>query len=346
MNNKGAVQPVVAIIALILLAGLAVWGYAAWTGTTPIQDICYDTAGNVIDCSLIPFEQTETGEIPENAIPGGRQLSIHDITIVAQEAYSNSFAAADGTFDLYGAGTNPQDPNANNFTSVNVSDGSGSNTNWDVASTDTEYTALFNGGGTYYDVYDPTFVFQSDNYNTELGLYTYRYDGSRAIARVGTFDTLVSSSSNSSCDVNATATNVTIDHAVAGGSFNFDIVIKNTAGNTELKDVVLDFPVDQTNPIEGNEFSAVTLQHKSGTDFGLPSDITNYVANQSPVPVGTVTGGQQGTYTVTFTYNSANFATSTDIVRLIVDDLGEYLGKDTGTNTKATAGSWTIGRRA
>ena len=130
--------------------------------------------------------------------------------------------------------------------------------------------------------------------------------------------------------------------------FGFNIKIGDSAANTALKDVVLDFKSDRTYPMEGNEFSAVTLTHKSGLEFGLPSDVRNYVANEVPIHVADlIKGGQNGVYTVTFTYSSSNFDISTDKLYIVADDLGGWLAQDIlPSNKGATAQAYDITRIA
>ena len=342
-------QILLSTLAVLLIAVVGMYGYAQWTGTTPVQDVCHDTLGNVIDCSPIPFSETDIGTGTSAQAAGLHQYAIKDITLLAEEAYSGSWSAVSGDFELYSHGADPTDPNTKNFTSVAITSGTGSDSSWNAADTDTAYTALFDGGSSYYDIYDPDFTFQSANFNEQLGTYTYRYDGDRAVQKVGTINELVDSTSgtySSGVTINTTTNTVTVNNTAEAGTASFDIILKNTAGNTVLKDVALDFPIDQTNPLEGNEFSKVTLQLKSGHDFGLPSDITSYITNNMPLPVGDIEGGTSGTYTITFTYSSTNFGTSGDTLRMIADDLGGYLNKDISMNSKATAMSYTLTRAA
>lgn len=340
---KNQWMTLLAIVAVVLVA---IVGYAQITGTTPVQDVCTDNLGNVVDCSVIPFQTVtdETGTSVE--VAGIHQYAIKDITIMAEEAFSNSWSSVAGDFELYTYGDDPTDPNVNNFTSIALSSGTGSDSSWNAADTDTQYAALLNGGSTYYDVYDPSFTFKSENYNSELGTYTYRYND---VNKVGTINELVDDTSgtySTGVTISTAGNNVTVNNTAEAGTASFDIILKNTAGNTLLKDVVLDLPIDQSNPLEGNEFTSVTLQLKSGHDFGLPSDITNYVTNNQAIPVGDIEGGVKGVYTITFTYNTANFVTSTDTLRLELDDMGGYLGKDISMGTKATAMSYTLTRAA
>ena len=331
---------------IALLAVMAMVGYSYFTGTTPVQDICYDTAGNIVDCSLIPFQTVtdETGVTVEAA--GLHQWAIKDITIMAEESFSGSWSAVAGQFELYSSGADPTDPSTTNFTYVTLASGIGTDTSWNAADTDTFYTALFDGAGTYYDVFDENFVFKSENYNTELGTYTFRYED---VDKVGTINELADSTSgtySAGVTIDTAANTVAVNNSAEAGTASFDIIIKNTAGNTLLSDMVLDTPIDQSNPLEGNEFTSVSLQLKSGHDFGLPSDITTYIVNNQAIPIGDAEGGVKGVYTITFTYNTANFAVTTDALRLILDDMGGYLGKDTGMNAKATAMSYTLTRSA
>lgn len=340
--------PIVAVIILLVAVFLL---YSALSGEKYVQKLCYSSQlGQWIDCSLIPFsqyQQYETGKQSTSETPAPKtpiQLGIKDLQILVQEPYSNSWSAYSATARYFTKGTNVKDPTATAFATVTISSGSGSQTSWNKAMTDTEYIFVLDGGGTYYDKKWEPFFFLSDNYNKNLGTYTLTLNSNEAPAKVGTFDTLYQG--NQTAGVTLSSTSISVNHTVAGGIFTLRFKIGNSGANTALYDVVLDFQSDVTNPMEGTEFSAVTLVHQSGQDFGLPSDIKNYVANEVPIPITDVlTGGINGLYDATFTYSSTNFAVTTDKLYIASDDLGGWLNQDVlPANKGATASAYDVTR--
>lgn len=355
-GTKGAFPwlPVIGVIVLLVASFLL---YSALSGKKYVQQVCYSTSlgkwVNIDDpnsylCDKIPFQQVggqpagQTAQTPQPKTPV--QLSIKDLQVLVQEPYSDSWSAYSATAKFYMKGTNIKDPTATAFGTVTISSGSGSQTSWNRAMTDVEYIFVLDGAGTYYDKKWEPFFFLSDNYNKNLGTYTLTLDASQAPAKVGTFDKFWLT--NTTAGASVSSTSISFNNTKDSGISGFKFKIGNTGANTALYDVVLDFESDKTNPMEGDEFTSVTLVHDSGMDFGLPSDISNYVSNEVPIPVTDVLGGgQDGTYKVTFTYSATNFAVSTDKLYMVVDDLGGWLNQDVlPANKGATAQAYDITR--
>jgi len=346
---KKAIAPVIVILAIIafvasIVAVLSV--YTNVTGVKTVQKLCQNTVGQWVDCSLIPFTTyTNLGSVPAPASP--EYLSIKELQVLMQDPQSESWTDEAGTLRLFTAGTDVKDPTATAFATVTIASGAGSQSSWNKASTDTKYVLVSDGAGTYYDKEWNPFYFLASKYNKALGTYTLTIDKTDAPPKVGTFTTfLVSGSNSTGTKVNST-TAIWVDDSVASGTFNFQFDIQNTGANTILKDVVLFFKSDVTNPMEGNEFSGVTLQKSTGSDFNLPSDVKSYVANEVPVPVtASLAGGASGRYTITFTYSSTNFQTGgVDKLYIGLDDLGGWLASDVlPANKGATAQAYSISR--
>ena len=353
LGRKGSGFPWLPVVSIFLAVVAIFLLYSATSGKKYVQQLCYRAdIQQWIDCSKIPFQAYPSGTVgtqSQTSTPAPTepdQLSIKDLQILVQEPYSESWSAYAGTASYYMKGTNAKDPTATAFDTTSITSGSGSETSWNKAMTDTEYIFVLNGGGTYYDKKWEPFYFLSKNYNKNLGTYTLTIDSKEAPAKVGTFETLYQS--NQTYGVELSTSDIQVNHTQASGLFTIRLKLGNSASNTALYDVVLDFQSDVTYPMEGNEFSAVTLQHQSGSDFGLPSDIRNYVANEVPIPVADiVTGGQNAVYDATFTYSSTNFEITNDKLHIATDDLGGWLNQDVlPANKGATASAYYITRVA
>jgi len=350
------IAPIIPIL-VILLVGVSVLlllsVYSNITGVKTVQNLCKNSIGQYVDCSLIPFQQYPTGTTIQASVPvpvSPTYLGIKDLQILMQDPQSESWSSVAGTMRYFTAGTDVKDPSATAFDTTSISSGAGSESSWNKATTDTQYVLVFDGGGTYYDKLWNPFYFLSANYNKALGTYTLSLDKDNTPPKIGTFAQFFVAGSNSTgldtVDGLTTDTSLQVADGSASGQFSFQINIKNTGANTVLRDIVLFFKSDVTSPMEGNEFSAVTLQHDSGLDFELPADIRSYVANEVPVAITpSLTGGKSATYTITFTYNSANFAVSTDKLWLGLDDMGGWLSSDVlPANKGATAQAYDLTR--
>ena len=122
----------------------------------------------------------------------------------------------------------------------------------------------------------------------------------------------------------------------------FDIDIEATGGDKVAQNPVLCF-VNLANPMEGDEISLATLTHRSGTNFGAPVTITDYVSNQKCVPLGDeMISGESGTYRLQLTIVEANAEPTTDVMYVYFDDLGEHLGEDLLGGNKATPAGFVL----
>lgn len=275
---------------------------------------------------------------------------------------SNSYTTAAGDVDIFKSGVDPTGTNSNPIDTIDIASGVG-NTTSGLLKSCVMYSVVFDGETTYYDAYWndnsgeqmlPYVPTDSDTISTSFDfdeVITFAtiddpIDES-AVTGVINGQTNVSGESTStnelrvgSDDVPANGDTIYYNETNGDGLFYVDLSIGFSGGNQAVKDPVLCFVNDLTNPFEGNEFSSVTSQLRTGTDFGIPSSVTNYVNNMDCVGLGSfVDGGVSGTYRFTFTLDESLTTAGGDIMYIYIDDLGEHLGQDILRGTKATASS-------
>ena len=270
-----------------------------------------------------------------------------------------------GSVDFYVAGANPSEAGVTRLDTISITTGSGGTTSG-VLESCTNYGIVYNGASAEYDMW-----YNGIDYTQSNTLpYVSTTDSTISNAIVKFNDVIVVATIPDPIEENSVTgiingqTNVsgeagTSNELMVGAdtspadsdviyynktngdlSYYLDITLGADGANKQLQAPVLCFVNDHTNPFDGDEFTAVTLQRQSGTDFGLPTDITDYVNNADCVPMGArAEGGQTGVYRMQFTAVNANLAATTDVMYIYPDDMGSYLGKDILRNTKATAGA-------
>jgi hypothetical protein len=272
---------------------------------------------------------------------------------------SNSYTAASGTVKVYEDGVDPTSPNSNPKDTVTIASGTGNTTNSSLTSC-TNYSVVFDGGSTYYDMWfgsgaQPLPYVVTDE--SAISLATINFDNVLTVATIddpideSATDGVINGQSNVSGEAGSSnELQVGTDSSPADdddiyynvtngdGQFYLDLAIGFSGGDKVVKDPALCFVNDLSNPFEGNEFRSVTAQRRTGTDFGIPSDITNYVNQADCISLGSqIDGGTSGTYRLTFNVDESLLTAGGDIMYVYIDDLGEYLGQDTLRGTKATA---------
>lgn len=275
---------------------------------------------------------------------------------------SNSYITAAGDVDVFKSGVDPTGTNSNPIDTIDVASGVG-NTTSGLLKSCTMYSVAFDGETTYYDAY------WKDNSGEQMLPYvptdsdtiatSFEFDeiitfatiddplDESAVTGVINGQTNVSGESTSTNelrvgadDVPANGDTIYYNETNGDGQIYLDLAIGFSGGNTAVKDPVLCFVNDLTNPFEGNEFSSASAQLRTGTDFGIPSSITNYVNEMGCVPLGSfVDGGSSGTYRITLNLDESLTTAGGDIMYIYIDDLGDHLGQDILRGTKATASS-------
>lgn len=128
--------------------------------------------------------------------------------------------------------------------------------------------------------------------------------------------------------------------------FEFDITISETEPGAIIKDPVLVIRTPETTDLASGAIKSIYIVKKTGTDLGLP--IYNLVGNinSRPIPIkvaydkdlnaNVMTVADSATYTVKLTYD-ADLIKNGDEIEFVLDDLGDYRGKDIATlDTKAS----------
>lgn len=343
--------------AVLLLAAFA--GQAGMFGSLSMGSdntaVAPSVGANVTGGDVVGVEQsTANSNVPQKIV---------DALYVSTLTYgSNSYTTAAGYVEFYDEAADPTAPNTNYIDRITVASGVG-NTTAKKLMTGVPYKVIFNGDTAYYDQWmNPVANYLSylpyvETTSATLSSANIKFSNIVAVATIP--DPLNEASTSGAVNGQTTAANgsagtneiavaasgspaddsvLLYDKSVGDGQFYIDIDLGAVGANTGLKNPVLCFTNDRTNPFEGNEFTSVELQYRSGTDFGLPQDVTNYVKNFAPLPIGEfVKGGKTGTYRLTFTGDESLMDAGGDIMYIQADDLGKYLGQDLRSGTKATA---------
>lgn len=284
----------------------------------------------------------------------GDDFVAETLSVTALESGSEDRTAVDGFLRIYSSGVNPSSPTANPIQTVTVTDGQGSSSSALVSAKE-QYRIVFEGNSTNTNYYDKDFGITSlaslsiGILNPNTGKMTIDIG---SVDNVGTLDDIldetatdgkvngqsvaVNTSGNEIIGAANTAdTALTYDESDGDGQWYIDIEPSCSGANKVCKDAVLHFVHDLTNPPEGNEYSTITAQLRSGNNFNIPSDITDFWSNEVPIELGDMTAGMSGEYRLTFSVVEANEDANDDWT-LRFDDLGEHLGKDVRLNTRAS----------
>ena len=280
-----------------------------------------------------------------------------------RQSGANSPTGPAGDVQFYLDGTDVDIPGVTALDTIAVTAGKGSTTNLILKSC-TDYEIYYDGGATVeYDQKHPTGRLTAVKTDTgQIPYQTINFHDVKVVATIGdiieendeTLGTINGQSNVSGVDATGNEIQVGTDVSPADGDtiyynktvgdteFYLDIDMEATGGDKVLQSPALCF-VNLANPMEGDEFSLVTLTYRSGTNFGTPVTITDYVSNQKCIPLGDeMKSGESGTYRLAFTVVEANFAPTTDVMYVYLDDLGEYLGEDLLGGTKATAAGFVL----
>jgi len=341
-KNMKAVMGVSAIAGIVLL----MVGMSA-SGTFRIQDVFQASTEGTIDAG---GNQVTTD---------GNALPIKTLKVFAKEKYSNSYTSVGGTLYFYPEGTDISKPNAKSITSATVTSGQANLTDT-VLMTNTPYEIAFDGGTSHYDYSFGNQVLGGVNYDQYQGLLTMNLgeiasNGSIAdpltettisgdINGVTALTTLNNTGSEIYVGVAGTCANsgaaiandetICYNETTGDNSFYVYFTAECVGGNKECQEPVMCFEWASSNPVEGNEFSSITVQRDSGTDLGIPSNVVDWFAEESCLSLGDVlVGGTSGKYKITFTVDESNTDAS-DYFNIVFDDLGDINGKTDLRNTK------------
>ena len=298
------------------------------------------------------------------------------LNVDTHEWSSNSFTSVAGTVRFFDAGVNPSLSNSNARDTITVTSGVGNTTSGKLKS-GTQYVVTLDATNHYDQWYNAQAFPQTSmlpyTETTESAISTQTIEFNNVVAFATISDPLdetatsgiINGQSNVSGLVgNSNELQVGADDSAANsdeifynitngdGQFYIDLTIAATGANSGLNDPVIAIVNSLTAPFDGNEFTSVTVQKQSGTEMNLPSDVTNYFNDATPIPI-TIDGkafmsaGSSAVYRFTFNVAEANMAAGGDQINIYVDDMGRYLGQDILRGTKATVSQEvTIGVRA
>lgn len=344
--GKRSVNKMAGVFGLVLVAGLAIGAYA----DVPLL-------GGIV--APVPFQaSTQSAGVTTTdiATTGSLEaLPINSFVVSANEAGSNDHATVAGNLLVYDATTDPSSATANPIATVLILDGIGNDTSG-VLQTNTPYHVVFSNStaASYYDVDKGVISFKGMNAFT--GDLSYSLGD---VQLVGTLDDILDENSTAlngqaigsntvgtdelGCTAGCAADEEFIyDESVGDAQWYLDVSPSVSGANAMAKGAVLQFKHDLTNPPEGDEYSSITAQLRTGTDFGIASDVLNNWKNEIPIALGDVEAGQSATYRITFSVVEAN-EDGNDDWTLRFDDMGEFLGRDVRNSVRATADTVTYG---
>ena len=307
----------------------------------------------------------DAGVAEEDRAPPGADVKPYTALTVGTHIWgSNDYRTATGSLKIFEKGVNPSESNANAYDEIFLTLGVGSTTAAKLYSA-TDYVMVYNGSTTYYDQWYMGNAFpltsQLPYIQTDESAISTANINIRDILTIATIsDPLNEAAVSGIINGQTTAANTTsgssnelmIGTAVTAaddgiiyynktngdGQFYIDITIAFDGANKKVKNPVLDIVNDLSTPFDGNEFSSVTMIRQSGTEYGIPRDVTDYVNNANPIPLGTeAEGGDSGIYRMTFNGDESLMDATADKMYIYVDDNGRHLGQDILKGVKAAA---------
>lgn len=335
---KGGIRTFVMIagVALLIYGGAGIFSTQGWVDFGGASGIFFTAAPVTQIAPTIPG-------VPD--VTGVKQRPISTLSVITTAKNSNSHTTIAGTLRVFDPDTNPADPTASALDTVTISSGVGSTTNKYIR-TSTPYRVVFDGDGTYYDKDYGVMTFPDEDFNPSTGEYLFDME---TITIVATIDDMINESGVAG-DVNGQSA-ATVGTAELGSNATDYFWYDESAGDqqyyikptlaastayTELKDAVVCFEWDTSNPPEGNEISSIVYQLDSGTDFSLPSELVNYWSTEECVSLGTMMAGTSSKIKLTITVDESTMTANSDIWYFGIDDLGSMRGKDINLDTGAT----------
>lgn len=311
----------------------------------------------VIAGVMLPFSFGGDSMAAGAAVAGGKQLSINTFKVLAKESISNSYTAVSGTLKVFDENVNPSDANANPLASIVVAAGTASNTTANVRC-GVVYRWVFDGtDGTYYDVDLGKKAVDCNELGTDGTNSVYQLDLNDVlkIATISDICAETTGSTSTACLGHQSSVNTSVapielyantpttddtgfnyNETEGDGSFDVYLTLGSTGAQTGLKNPVLCFKDASTNAPAGNEFSAITHTHESGSQMFSEQALLNYWKNQECLSLGAqLNSGVSGIEKLTFDITEANADANMDF-EISFDDLGSIGGKDVLLNSGAT----------
>lgn len=323
------------------------------------------TGGKVdkFDVSFAGLTAGDTGSTSTGLDTSVGAKAIETLSWNLEEEGSGSFTAVSTKIQFFDKNTDPGSSTANPIDTITMTNGVGSTTNKKLkTNTDYRVVAYNDTAASWYDIDYGVMRFDGNDL-TLNGVLSY--DSPVKAQIVATLDDILNENATGGGGSNNGVMNGQTDTVLgtdeigcstrcgADGTFLYDESVGDqiwyidvspsaSGANAVARDAVLVFKKDQTNPPEGDEYTSITAQLRTGTDFGLPSDITVNWKDEIPMSLGDIKAGQSATYRLTFNVVEANEDGSDDWT-LRFDDLGDFLGKDVRNSVRATADTVTYG---
>jgi hypothetical protein len=354
LNGGHGAVPWGMAIAAAAVGMLIAFGYTALTNNSrPGSQLCSSTLGTYYDqidgvCKALPFQAG--GNQPAVTQPSGAGIDssgstapIKTLAFKVPERYSGSYAAADYNLKFYEQGVIVTDPTVNPIANVSIVNGDSVGAVSTGLKLDHKYQFVADGANTYYDVYDPGYVFPGSEYQKYTDTFTKVFglaDYPTLGTKVGTISVSLTNTSVEDVGVTLSSTTITYNKTQADGAFCVNVVLSNTASNTGLNKLVIAPQNDQTTAMEGDEIQSLTWNYIQGKDFlgssGVANDITAYNTAYQPIPLGNMKGNENGQFQLCWTIVEANLADG-ETMHYYIDDNGGYLSGDVlPANKKAT----------
>lgn len=351
------------IVWLVLLVALVVLGYAIFAKGAKHRAVMGFVSGIVGLLALfmvlgvdVPYLSTALGVeegVTTKEVSLDKQYAIYTLKVNTKEKFTNDYTAGNGSLEIYAKGVSPSDANANPILSITISSGKGTDSNASI-NCGALYRWVYKGLNTYYDKDLGEFAIDCSSVSQD-GTQTLFVLPIDDIIRVATIDDICDETAQGSSNCINHASNTTFGTAVelgcttvaadcsieynestGDGTFDLYLTFAVSGGNEAVLDYSLCFDNDQTNPPAGDEFSAITHAHVTGTDWGIPSALLNHWKNQECILLSKeAVGGLSGEEKLTFSVTHANIDANADF-RIVADDLGAVDGKDVLLGTKAT----------
>ena len=277
---------------------------------------------------------------------------VSTLQIKGREKYSLLDNVVNGSFGIFNPSVNPSSVSTTSIQSISLTNGVGSTTSAS-ASTNTNYIFVYDGVGRWYD--ENYGIMQFSNANYADGKVFYNLPD---VVRIGNFSVPVNVSAgnaaingqsthrnqdeiNISSSVVSTGSNditygtLVYNTTTGDGTFFIDLLFSNDVVNSEIRDAVLCFENDGSNPMSGNEVTGINFQSLSGQAFpGSPqlAGLHTYITADACTNLGNLLSGFRSSYRLAFTVNDANWDSSNGRFNIWVDDLGLFKEKDVRNN--------------
>lgn len=352
--------PFYGIVIGSMAMGALVLGAFNWvTSAKPVQQACFDADGSIfgyaVDCNALAFQMAGgAGAVPSNGIPTAKMQLIENLYVTAQEQHTNSYTAINSSASLkfYGENTDPTDADANAIDTLTFAGGTANSTAKRLY-TSQNYNIVFDGGDQWYS-WKQKMNIPFSNYNDNTGVtgiaFTEIMNPDKMPVDIGTISVTMALDGTETgyVQTNSSGSEAIVYNYTSGdGAFCVVATIKNSEANSEIRNLVYKAVSDQDNPLEGNEFSSVTWQHDSGTNWfqrGMAgsSSLLNKITSEQEVHLGNAVGQESGSVKICYAVTTGNLANNEQLHQYF-DDLGDYRGKSIlPNNIGATAIDWDI----